>query len=162
MAQFILAQHAHLTKVEKNEIIKKNIPYLGEAVGTIGGPQVRNVATLGGNVCNGATSADSASTLFCLNAKLKIESVRETKIVEIKDFYLGPSWTILKEDELLTDIIIEKQNYDGYRGKYQKFAQRNAMDIATIGCAVMAKTANGVLRRKNCVWRCCTYTSQML
>ncbi len=133
------------SNLEKNDIITKCIPYLGEAVGTIGGPQLRNVATIGGNVCNGATSADSATTLFCLNAKLKIESAQKTKIVEIKDFYLGPGWVILEEDEILTDIIIEKSNYDGYKGKYQKFAQRNAMDIATIGCAVMVKQAGEII-----------------
>jgi xanthine dehydrogenase FAD-binding subunit len=134
------------TNIEKNAIIKEKIPYLGGAVGTIGGPQLRNVATIGGNVCNGATSADSASTLFCLDAKLKIESATQTKMMDIEDFYLGPSKVDLKQGEILTDIIIEKASYDGYKGKYQKFAQREAMDIATIGCAIMVKASGDVIK----------------
>ena len=132
-------------KLESNDIIKENIPYLGSAGGTMGGPQIRNVATIGGNVCNGATSGDSATTLFCLNAKLKIQSAEAEKIVDIKDFYLGPGRVDLKQNEMLTDIIIERQEYDGYVGKYMKFAQRNAMDIATLGCAVVLKTDGKVI-----------------
>ena len=128
------------SKLGSDQIIHENIPYLGGAGGTMGGPQIRNVATIGGNVCNGATSGDSATTLFCLNAKLKIQSKGEEKTVDIKDFYLGPGRVDLKQNEMLTDIIIERQEYDGYVGKYMKFAQRNAMDIATLGCAVVLKT----------------------
>ena len=127
------------TAIEENEMILQNIPILAEAVGSIGGPQIRNVATVGGNVCNGATSADSASSLFCLNAKLKIQTSGETKLVPIQEFYLGPGKVILQPGEMLTGIIIEKKDYDGYIGTYKKFAQRGAMDIATIGCAVVLK-----------------------
>ncbi len=127
------------TAIEENEMILQNIPILAEAVGSIGGPQIRNVATVGGNVCNGATSADSASSLFCLNAKLKIQTADETKLVPIQEFYLGPGKVILQPGEMLTDIIIDKKDYDGYTGTYKKFAQRGAMDIATIGCAVVLK-----------------------
>ncbi|MEX1308332.1 MAG: xanthine dehydrogenase subunit XdhB [Eubacteriales bacterium] len=127
------------TAIEENETILKYIPILAEAVGSIGGPQIRNVATVGGNVCNGATSADSASSLFCLNAMLKIQTADETKMVPITEFYLGPGRVILEPGEMLTDIIIEKKDYDGYVGTYKKFAQRGAMDIATIGCAVVLK-----------------------
>ncbi len=127
------------TAIEENEIILKHIPILAEAVGAIGGPQIRNVATIGGNVCNGATSADSASSLFCLNARLKIQTADSSRLVPISEFYVGPGKVILQPGELVTDIIIEKKDYDGYTGTYKKFAQRSAMDIATIGCAVILK-----------------------
>lgn len=133
------------TKIEENETILKLIPILAEAVGSIGGPQIRNVATIGGNVCNGATSADSASSLFCLNAKLKIQTADETKLMPISEFYLGPGKVKLEQNEMLTDIIIEKKDYDGYVGTYKKFAQRNAMDIATIGCAVVLKQTGNII-----------------
>jgi xanthine dehydrogenase FAD-binding subunit len=136
---------ATFSKIENDKIINEYIPYLGQAVGSIGGPQIRNIATIGGNVCNGATSADSASTLFCLNAKLKLESAESERTINIEDFYLGPSWVDLKPNEILTDIIIEKKNYEGYSGKFMKFAQRNAMDIATIGCAVVLKTDGKII-----------------
>lgn len=132
------------TQLEESKIINEHIPYLGKAGGTMGGPQIRNVSTIGGNICNGATSADSATTLFCLDAKLQIMTSDKKKIVDIKDLYLGPGRVDLKDDEMLTDIIIKKENYEGYKGKYMKFARRNAMDIATLGCAVLVKVENDV------------------
>ena len=56
------------TDLTNDPLIRRYVPYLGEAVDTVGGPQVRNQGTIGGNVCNGATSADSAATLQTLNA----------------------------------------------------------------------------------------------
>ena len=132
------------TRLEEDETVMSLFPYLGKAGGTMGGPQIRNVATIGGNVCNGATSADSASTLCCLNAQLKLESSEGTRIVPITEFYLGPGRVDLKPGELLTDIMITRENYEGFFGKYIKFSQRNAMDIATLGCAVMVKTRDNV------------------
>lgn len=59
----------------RNDIINTCIPILSEAAVSMGGPQIRNMATIGGNVCNGAVSADSAPALFSLNALLKIKSL---------------------------------------------------------------------------------------
>jgi xanthine dehydrogenase FAD-binding subunit len=129
----------NFTQLEEDAIIKEYINYLGQAGGTMGGPQLRNIASIGGNVCNGATSADSGSTLVCLNAQLELTSEGGQRIVPISEFYLGPGKVDLKPGELLTDIVIRKEDYAGYEGKYTKFAQRKSMDIATIGCAVMIK-----------------------
>ena len=61
--------------IEKNELVKKHAPLLAYAVSTVGGPQTRSMGTIGGNVCNGATSADSAPTLFAYNAILEIHDL---------------------------------------------------------------------------------------
>lgn len=129
----------NFTQLEEDEIIKNNIDYLGKAGGTMGGPQLRNIATIGGNVCNGATSADSGSMLSCLNAKLSLRGPEGVRVVPISEFYLGPGKVDLRTGELLTDILIKKEDYESFKGKYTKFSQRKAMDIATIGCAVMLK-----------------------
>lgn len=126
-------------QLEEDPIIVANIDYLGQAGGTMGGPQLRNIASIGGNICNGATSADSGSMLACLNAQLELSKKDGKRVVDIKDFYLGPGRVDLAPGELLTDIIIRKEDYAGYLGKYTKFAQRKSMDIATIGCAVMVR-----------------------
>lgn len=130
---------ASFSSIEKNEIILKHIPILASAVAMVGGPQIRNTGTIGGNICNGATSADSASSLFALNAKLEITDLNSSKIVDIKDFYISAGKVALKQGEMLTKIIIEEKYYKDYKGKYFKFAQRKAMDIATIGVAVLLK-----------------------
>ena len=66
-----------------SEVINKYLFVLGEAAVSMGGPQVRNMATVGGNICNGAVSADSAPTLLALNALLKLRSVNGERIVPI-------------------------------------------------------------------------------
>lgn len=127
---------SHITK---DPIIQKHIPVLGEAVDQVGGPQVRNIGTIGGNVSNGVTSADSASTLFALNAKIEITGPNGKKVIPISEYYVGPGKVNLKNGEMLTAIYITKENYENFAGHYIKYAMRNAMDIATLGCSVSCK-----------------------
>ncbi|SHH18904.1 xanthine dehydrogenase subunit XdhB [Clostridium grantii] len=127
---------SHITK---DPIIQKYIPVLGEAVDEIGGPQIRNIGTIGGNISNGVTSADSASTLFALNAEVEITGPSEKKVIPISEYYTGPGRVCLKNGELLTAIYITKDNYENFSGNYIKYAMRNAMDIATLGCSVSCK-----------------------
>ncbi len=122
-----------------NEIIKDCIPVLAQAAGTLGGPQVRNVATIGGNLCNGAISADSAAALFVLDAVLVIEGIEGTREIPVREFYLGPGKVALEPADVLRSIVIRRANYDGFGASYYKYAMRNAMDIATIGCAATCK-----------------------
>ena len=133
------------TQAMQSEIIQKNISLLVVASGTVGGPQIRNVATIGGNICNGVTSADSAGALFALNAILNIEGNDGTRQVPIADFYLGPGKVDLKQDEILTSFNITPENYQDHHGFYYKYAMRNAMDIATIGCAAVIKIKGNLL-----------------
>lgn len=127
---------SHITN---NHIIKKYIPNLGDAVDKVGGPQIRNMGTIGGNICNGVTSADSASTLCTLDAKLELTGPNGIRIVPITKWYAGPGKTIREHNEILTSIRIEKENYEGYVGHYIKYGKRKAMEIATLGCSVMTK-----------------------
>ena len=122
--------------VTKDPVIQKLIPVLGEAVDQVGGPQVRNI---GGNVCNGAVSADSAPTLFSLNAMLRIADGTGGRMVPIQDFYLGPGRVDLHQGDVLTHIVIPGKDYQGYHGFYIKYSMRNAMDIATLSCSVVSR-----------------------
>lgn len=127
---------SHITN---NVIIKELIPILGDAVDMAGGPQLRNIGTIGGNVCNGVTSADSASSLCCLDAILVLKGPSGVREVPISEWYTGPGRTVRAHDELLTAIKIRKENYEGYGGHYIKYGKRGAMEIATLGCAVTVK-----------------------
>ncbi|NLC77994.1 MAG: xanthine dehydrogenase FAD-binding subunit XdhB [Clostridia bacterium] len=135
----VIGPATSFTHLAKDPLIKKHLPFLGQAVELVGGPQVRNVGTIGGNVCNGATSADSASTLFALNAKLRIANSRGERVVPIQEFYLGPGKVALGQDDILTAILISREDYEGFGGYYIKYAMRKAMDIATLGCVVLCK-----------------------
>lgn len=127
---------SHITN---NKIIQEYIPILGDAVDMVGGPQLRNIGTVGGNVCNGVTSADSASSLCCLDAILVLTGPAGVREVPISEWYTGPGRTVRVHDELLTSIKIKKENYEGYGGHYIKYGKRGAMEIATLGCAVTVK-----------------------
>ena len=127
---------SHITN---NDIIQKHIPMLGDAVDMAGGPQLRNIGTIGGNVCNGVTSADSASSLCCLAADLVLKGPDGVREVPISQWYTGPGRTVRNHDEVLPAIRIKKENYQGYGGQYIKYGKRNAMEIATLGCAVSVK-----------------------
>lgn len=133
--------------VTNDSVIREHISVLGEAVDQVGGPQVRNIGTIGGNVCNGAVSADSAPTLFSLNAMLRIADGEGGRTVPIDMFYLGPGKVDLHCGDVLTHIIIPGKEYQGYRGHYIKYSMRNAMDIATLSCSVVSKvdTAANIL-----------------
>ena len=131
-----LTSFAHITK---DPLIRQLIPVLGEAVDLVGGPQIRAIGTIGGNTCNGVTSADSASTLMAWDAKIQIEGPSGTRIVPIAEFYLGPGRVDLRPGELQSAILIERASYEGYAGHYIKYGMRNAMEIATIGCSVNVK-----------------------
>ncbi len=133
---------ASFTDIFRNEIINENIYVLSEAAVSMGGPQVRNMATIGGNVCNGAVSADSATTLFALNAQLLLRRKNEERIVPIREFYLGPGKVNILRDEILVKIIIKKEDYKGYKGNYIKFSNRKAMDIAMLGVSVVGVIEN--------------------
>jgi len=133
------------THVAESPLIRKHIPVLSEAILTIGGPQVRNMATIGGNLCNGVPSADSATPLIALNAVVTIEGHDGTRQLPLEDFFLRPGRVALEHHEIMTAITVSHDNYAGYSGHFFKYAMRDAMDIATIGCTAVCKVEDEVL-----------------
>lgn len=127
---------SHITN---DPLIQKYIPMLGEAVDMVGGPQIRNTGTIGGNICNGATSADSASTMWALDALAVLEGPDGERTVPVCEFYTGPGRTVRDRCEVCKYFIITKENYEGWEGHYIKYGKRKAMEIATLGCAVRVK-----------------------
>ncbi len=128
-----LTSFSHITK---DPLIQKYINVLGEAVDQVGGPQIRNIGTIGGNTCNGVTSADSASTLHAWEAIVELTGKDGKRLVPIKDFYLKAKVVDIHPDEIQTAILIPKESYENTYGAYIKYAMRNALDIATNGCSV--------------------------
>ena len=130
-----LTSFSHITR---DPIIQKYVNVLGEAVDMVGGPQIRNIGTIGGNTCNGVTSADSASTLHAYEAIVELTGKNGVRRLPIKDFYIkaGQVDIRVEDGEIQTAILIPKASYENTFGHYIKYAMRNAMDIATLGCSV--------------------------
>ena len=126
------------THITNDPIIQKYINVLGEAVDMVGGPQIRNAGTIGGNTCNGVTSADSASTLHAWDAVIELTGKNGVRRLPIHDFYIKAGKVDIRAEdgEIQTAVLIPKESYENCFGHYIKYAMRNAMDIATLGTSV--------------------------
>lgn len=124
-------------EIYRSEIIRAHVPALSFAANQVGSPQIRHAATIGGNICNGAVSADSVPTLLAYNARLETSGQNGNRTRMLAGFHTGPGRVDLDPvGELLTAIVIPKTEYENHTAAYFKFGQRNAMEIATLGCAV--------------------------
>ena len=128
-----LTSFSHITR---DPLIQQYMLVLGEAVDQVGGPQIRNIGTIGGNTCNGVTSADSASTLHAYDAIVELTGPDGVRRQPIHDFYIKAGQVDIREGEIQTAILIPRESYEGTFGHYIKYAMRNAMDIATLGTSV--------------------------
>ncbi len=115
---------ATFTEIMEHELIRKHVPVIAESLATIGGPQVRNCGTMGGNICNGAVSADSACAALIHEFDLVIESPAGERVESINGFHTGPGRTILQKGDLLKYFCIRPDNYKGFSAVYHKYAMR--------------------------------------
>ena len=136
---------ATFSQLMDDAIVNESIPVLAEGASTVGGPQVRNMATVGGNICNGAPSADSAAPLLVLNATVVLQGPQGERRLPLYEFYQGPSRVDRQPAEIMTCLSIAPDDYRCWFGSYYKYAMRDAMDIATIGCAAACKLEAGKL-----------------
>ena len=121
--------------LETSRLVQKELAALYQGAAQVGSVQVRNVATIGGNLCNAAPSADTAGPLFILDAVLVLKSSSQERKVPIHDFFVGPSETVKERDEILTEIIVPG-HMGSYGSAYYKHARRKAMNLPIIGVAV--------------------------
>jgi CO/xanthine dehydrogenase FAD-binding subunit len=138
---------ANLHSVEVSPLIKKKIPLLAAAAGTIGSVQIRNQGTIGGNLCNAAPSADTAPALLCLGAKAEIIDESGISEIPLETFFLGPGRTVLGGATLLKKIIIPFPP-PNTAGVYFKESPRRAMDLAVAGISCLLTLD---VTRKKCI-----------
>ena len=122
--------------IEKSELLREKFSLLTDSVDNLGSVQVRNVATIGGNICNAAPSADTAAPVVALGAKLVLEGPAGEREVFIEDFFQGPGKTALAAGEILRTIRIPALP-EGACSCYIKHSRRKAMDLPLLGIAVI-------------------------
>ena len=127
--------------VETSPVITKKYPFLAQSAAEVGSIQIRNRATIGGNMANATPSADVAPSLIALNATAKIVSSSGERTVPLEEFFRGPGQNAMNADEILTEITIPKTGPQ-LVGEYIKFSPRDMMDLAYIGVAVAYNLAN--------------------
>lgn len=124
-----------MREVETSALIRKRYPFLAQSAGEVGSIQIRNRATIGGNMANATPSADVAPALLVLEATAKIWGLDGERTVPLEEFFVGPGTTVMQRDELLTELTIPPTPPD-LLGEYIKFSPREMMDLAYIGVAV--------------------------
>ncbi|MCC6041416.1 MAG: xanthine dehydrogenase family protein subunit M [Desulfurococcaceae archaeon] len=107
--------------------------------------QIRNAATIGGNICNASPAADMALPLLVHSALVKVESLEGSRLVNIRDFFKGPRQTALKPGEIVTEIIVPHGDMNGYSYAYFKAGRRLGHDLSLVAVACAVKTGGGVI-----------------
>jgi carbon-monoxide dehydrogenase medium subunit len=123
--------------LEKSNELQKNHPMISQATGLLGSAAIRNVGTVGGNLCNAAPSAETAPPLIASGAKLKILGPDGERTVALEDFFTGPGQTVLETAEVMVEIRVPPMP-PHTRGVYLKHAIRGMADLAVSGVAAIA------------------------
>jgi len=126
---------ATLSAIVANDFIQKRYSALSDAAGKVGSRQIRNVATVCGNICNAAPSADTACPLLVLDADVKIAGPKGERRVPLDDFFLGASRVDLGPGEVVTGFHLPPFGPDT-GSAYIKHTRRQAMDLPMVGIAV--------------------------
>ena len=124
-----------MREIETASVIRRKYSFLAQSAAEVGSIQIRNRATIGGNMANATPSADVAPALLVVNAKVKISRCDGEKIVLLEEFFIGPGKTIMEPGDVLTEILIPPTLPD-FCGEYIKLSPREMMDLAYVGVAV--------------------------
>ena len=121
--------------------IKQDFPALALGCAQVGSPQIRNMATIGGNIANACPAADSVPPLLIYDTRLTIESQGEEREEALEGFLLSPYRSSLKRDELITAIKLKKLK--GYRFGFKRLSIRAALSIGRLSVAWAVKERCG-------------------
>ena len=124
-----------LNELIYSPIICEHFPVLAYTASKMAGVQVRNLATVGGNLCNASPAADTAPPLIALNARAVIVSSRGERVVPLDEFFVGVGKSVLAPDEILREILVPRLD-DPKQASYLKLEHREAMDISIVGVSV--------------------------
>jgi CO/xanthine dehydrogenase FAD-binding subunit len=121
--------------LETSPLIQKHYPAIHDAVQNIGSVQVRNVATIGGNICNAVPSADGIIPLLTLGAHLTLVGPKGKRSLPLKSFFLGPGQTLMEHGEILTEFFVPPL-LPRTSGAYLKHTRREAMELPILGAGI--------------------------
>jgi len=123
-----------ISQITSHKSVCQHYGALADGAMVIGSVQIRNMATVGGNICNASPSADTAPGLLVLGAQAVLASQSGQRIISLDEFFLGPGKTVLKPGELLKEIRIPRPA--GRSGSaYLRHTPRVSMDLAFVGVA---------------------------
>lgn len=131
-----------ISALEKSSDLQQQYPIISQAAGVLGCSAIRNMATLGGNLCNAAPSADTAPALIALSSNAKIIGPEGQRLIQLEDFFKGPGESSLKRGELLVEIQVPPSSPES-RAVYLKHTLRGTAELAIVGVAVLLTSSPG-------------------
>ncbi len=141
--KIIIGAAATHNDIVNSEILKKNHIALSEASSNVGTEQVRNIATIGGNICTGASCCDTGPVLLASDSIIEIMSNQGIREVPIKDFFVFHRKTAVKKGEIVTKIKVPKLK-PGTGMSIEKFGLRNAASISVASSVALITIENGI------------------
>ena len=130
-------------RLERLPLVCQRYPNLRAAFASLGSIQVRNRATVVGNICRASPSADTIPPLVADGAFVHIYSRTNMRVVPIAEFFTGPGRTVLAKGEIVTGITVPPAG-DNTGKAYLKHGRRKAMELSTVGVAVSLSMEEGV------------------
>lgn len=132
--------------IYEHPVVREKYPIIVDACSLVGSLQIQNRASVGGNLCNAAPSADTAPAFLALNATVVVAGPQGRRKIALTEFFVGPGKTVLGPGELLVEVIVPPPPARS-AGNYLRFIPRNEMDIAVAGVgSVVVLGAKGVCR----------------
>jgi xanthine dehydrogenase small subunit len=135
-----------------NPLIQQRFPVLIKALRSLGSPPIRNMGTIGGNICTASPAGDTLPPLYVLDAKVEIRSQNQYRRMPIKDFIVGPGITALKKGEILYGLWLEDNNsYNIHH--FEKVGQRRSLAISIASLTALVKTTEtGIVEKTRFAW----------
>jgi CO/xanthine dehydrogenase FAD-binding subunit len=131
------------SQLGESDLLQRTCPFIAHAAASVGGPLIRNRGTIGGNIANASPAADLASALLAADAEVVLMSEKETRVIDLKDFFIGPGKTVLRTDELLTEILVP---FSKGKSVFLKLGRRRAMSLSVVNVAVHMEIEGGKCR----------------
>jgi CO/xanthine dehydrogenase FAD-binding subunit len=138
-----------VSEIRRSAALAEIVPVLVESAECFASEQIRNAASVGGNLCNASPAGDTIPPLLVLDASVELACWRndavQTRRVPLEAFFVRPGKTVKRPEELLTAVVFERPAPD-FVGRFRKSGPRPALEISTVSIAVGARVADGRLR----------------
>jgi len=143
---------ATFSSIARNALLQERYPLLTQAAATVGGPAIRNMASIGGNIVTASPAADSLPALYLLDAQLELRAAAGSRTVAIDAFILGPRRTMLQRGEIISRIILPPAKGWNIQ-RFEKVGRRKSLAIAVASLAAALRlTADGTVAEARFVW----------
>lgn len=134
-----------MNELARSDLVRAHWSILADAAATMANEQVRNRATIGGNICTASPAADTAPALYVLEAVVQIAGPAGERQVPIAEFFTGPRRTVLAAGEIVIGLVLP-QPPEGTVGAFEKLSRRQAGDLSIVSVAALAIPNSGTNR----------------